>query len=264
MSNSGGTHRANIAIDRLHPVQGADDVAGLGDRLHLVAGEMIRDAGNGAVHLGAAQRLAVDDLVDGGLDDLRSAEMDAAVARRHHDFVRQRRYVGAAGGAFAEHRRDLRNTRGRHPALPVEGAAEMVLIRKHLVALRQVRAAAIDQVDHRQAVFERDVLGANVLANGFLEEGSALGGRVIGDDHADHAADGADPGDQAGARYRVVVEPPGRQRRQFEKRAERIDQEIDAFAHRNLAAVAMALHHPLAAAGKRPGLPRAQRLQRPS
>ena len=62
-------------------------------------------------------------------------------------------------------------------------------------------------------------------------------------------------------RHRVVVKPPGGERRQFEKRAERIDQEIDALAHRNLAAVAMALHHPVAAAGERPGLPRAQRLQ---
>ena len=58
---------ANVAIDRLHPVQGADDVAGLGDRLHLVVREMIRDAGSSAVHLGAAQRIAIDDLVDGGL-----------------------------------------------------------------------------------------------------------------------------------------------------------------------------------------------------
>ena len=47
----------------------------------------------------------------------------------------------------------------------------------------------------------------------------------------------------------------------FEERAERIDQQIDALAHRNLAAVAMALDHPLAAAGQRPGLPLAQRPQ---
>ena len=261
MSNSGGAHRADVAMDGLHAVQRADDVARLGDRLHLVAREMIGYAGDRAVHLGAAERFAVDDLVDRGLDDLRTAEMNAAVSRGHHDFVRQRRDIGAAGGAFAEHRRDLRNAGSRHPALPVERAAEMVLIGKHLVALRQVGAAAIDQVDHGQAVFERDVLGANVLADGFLEKRAALGGRVVGDDHADHAADGADPGDEAGAGHRVVVEPPGGERREFEKRAERIDQEVDALAHRNLAAVAMALHHAVAAAGQRPGLPRLQRLQ---
>ena len=72
--------RADVAMGALHAVERAHDVARLGDRLHLVAREVIGDAGDGAVHLGAAQRVAIDDLADGGLDDLRPAEMDAAVA----------------------------------------------------------------------------------------------------------------------------------------------------------------------------------------
>ena len=115
--NSGAPDRALLAMDLLRPVQRADDVARLGDRLQSRRGEMVGNAGNRAVHFRAAERFAVDDLVDRGLDDLRSAEMDAAVAADHHDFVRQRRDVGAAGGAFAEHGRDLRNARSRHPAL---------------------------------------------------------------------------------------------------------------------------------------------------
>ena len=254
-------HRADVAVELLHAVERADDVAGLGDRLHLVAREMIGDAGDGAVHLRAAQRVAVDDLADRGFHDLRAAEMDAAVARGHHDLVGERRDIGAAGGAFAEHRCDLRNAGGRHPALPVERAAEMILVRKHLVALLQVGAAAIDEIDHRQPVLEGDVLRAHVLADGLLEERAALGGGVVGDDHADHAADRADAGDEARGGHGVVVQPPGGKRRQLQERAERIDQEVDALAHRNLAAVAMALDHAVAAAGERPGLPRAQSLQ---
>ena len=88
----------------------------------------------------------------------------------------------------------------------------MVLIGKYLVALRQIGAAAIDEIDDGQAIFEGNVLGANVFADGFLEKGSALRRRVVGDDHADHAADGTDPRHQARARHGVVVKSPGGQR----------------------------------------------------
>ncbi len=87
------------------------------------------------MHFRTAQRIAVDDLADRRLDDLRAAEMHAAVACGHHHFVRQRRNIGAACGAFAEHGGDLRNAGGRHPALPVERAAEMILVGEHFVAL---------------------------------------------------------------------------------------------------------------------------------
>src|ERR1700743_2137076 len=86
-------------------------------------------------------------------------------------------------------------------------------------------------------------------------------GGIVGDDHADHAANGADPGDQSRAGYRIVVQSPGGKRRQLEERAQRIDQKVDPLTHRNLAAVAMTLHHAVAAAGQRPGLPRAQCFQ---
>ena len=127
--------RADVAMDTLHAVQGAHDIAGLGDRLQLVAGEMVGDARHGAVHLRTAQRIAVDDLADGGLDDLRAAQMHAAVAGGHHDFVGQGRDIGAARRAFAEHGGDLRDARRRHAALAIEGAAEMILVGEDLVAL---------------------------------------------------------------------------------------------------------------------------------
>jgi len=49
--------------------------------------------------------------------------------------------------------------------------------------------------------------------------------------------------------------------RVLEEGTERIDQQIDALAHRNFPALAMPRDHALAAAGQRPGLPFAQRLQ---
>ena len=192
------------------------------------------------MHLGAAQRLAVDDLVDRGLDDRRAAEVDAGLAAHHHDLVGQRRNVGAAGGAAAEHGGDLRDAGGRHPALAVEGVAEVVLVGEHPVLLRQVGAAAVDQVDHRQAVVLGDLLGPHVLLHRLGEERAALHRRVVGDDHARRAVDHADAGDDAGRRHLVVVEPPGGQRRQLEERRERIEQQVDALAHQHLAALVVA------------------------
>jgi hypothetical protein len=161
--------------------------------------------------------------------------------------------------AFAEHRRDLRDARRRHTALAIERAAEVILIGKNLVALLQVGAAAVHEINNRQFVLERDVLGAYVLSNRLLEERAALHGRVVGDDHADHAADRADASYNPGRGHGIAVKPPGRQRRKLEERTERIEQVVDAFANGDLAAFAMALDHAFAAAGDRPALPFAQR-----
>jgi hypothetical protein len=60
--------------------------------------------------------------------------------------------------------------------------------------------------------------------------------------------------------HRIVIEAPCGERRQLEKRTERIDQHVDTVAGRNFAALAMAHHHALPAAGERPGLPLMQRL----
>ena len=50
------------------------------------------------------------------------------------------------------------------------------------------------------------------------------------------ARDPPDPGDDAGRMHVAAIEAVGRQRRQFEKRGSRIDQEIDALARQHLAA----------------------------
>ena len=47
---------------------------------------------------------------------------------------------------------------------------------------RQVCAAAVDEIDARQLVLERDLLGPEMLLHGHREVGPALDGRVVGDD----------------------------------------------------------------------------------
>ena len=117
----------------------------------------------------------------------------------------------------------------------------MFAIGKDFVLHRQKRAARIDEIHARQPVLERDLLGAHVFLDGQREVGAAFDRRVVGDDHHFASGHAADAGDDAGRGRLVVVEVPGRQRRQFEKRRVGIEQLRDAVAHGQLAVLAMAL-----------------------
>ncbi len=125
---------------------------------------------------------------------------------------------------------------GGHLRLIVEDAAEMPLVGENLVLLRQERAAGIDHVDAGQIVLPRDILGAKMLLHRHRIIGAALDGRIIGDDHAFAPRDPADAGDDARRMHVAAIQAVGGERRQFEKRRSRIDQEIDALARQHLAA----------------------------
>ena len=154
------------------------------------------------MHVGAAELLGGHHLADRGLHQRRPAEEDGALVLHDDGFVRHRRHIGAAGGARAHHRRDLRDAGGRHLRLVVEDAAEMLAIGKDLVLQRQEGAAGIDQIDARQMVVARDLLRAQVLLHRDRIIGAALDGGVVGDDDAVAPAHAADAGDDAGARRR--------------------------------------------------------------
>jgi hypothetical protein len=151
--------------------------------------------------------------------------------------VAHRRYVGAAGRARAHDDGDLRNVLRGEPRLVVEDATEVVAIRKYLVLQRQKRAAGIDQIDARQAVFERDFLRAQMLLDGDRKIRAALHGGVVRDDDHLAALHAADAGDDAGGRRRVFVHAMRRERREFEKRRSGIEQRTHALARQQLAAL---------------------------
>ena len=109
--------------------------------------------------------------------------------------------------------------RGRHPRLVVEDPPEVVAVGEDVGLERQERAAAVDEVDARQPVLERDLLGPEVLLDRHRVVGAALDRRVVGDDDAGRALDPADAGDDAGARGVVVVQAVGGERAQLEERA---------------------------------------------
>ncbi len=182
---------------------------------------VVGDAGPARVDLRAAELLGRDVLAGRGLHQRRPAEEDRPGATDDDGLVAHRRDVGAAGRARAHHQRDLRDPGGRHPGLVVEDPAEVVAVGKDVGLERQERAARVDQVDARQPVLERDLLGAEVLLDGHRVVGAALDRGVVGDDDAGRPLDPADAGDDPGARRVVVVQAGRRQRAQLEERRAR-------------------------------------------
>ena len=134
----------------------ATDGARDGQRVHVVLGQVVGHARQARVHVAAAQVFGADDLADGGLHQRRAGQEDRALLLDDDGLVAHGRHVGAAGGARAHHHRDLRDALRRHVGLVVEDAAEVLAVGEHVVLVRQVGAAAVDQVDAGQAVLLRD------------------------------------------------------------------------------------------------------------
>src|SRR5262249_33636645 len=98
-----------------------------------------------------------------------------------------------------------------------------------------------------------DLLGAQVLLHGHRIVGAALDGGVVADDDALAPFDAPDPGDDAGAMDRVVVEAVGGKRREFEERGAGVEQAHHPVARQKLAALELALARPFGAAQSRLG-----------
>ena len=190
-------------------------------RVLVVFGEVVGDAGEARVDVGAAQLLGRHLLAGRRLHQRRAAEEDRARALDDDRLVRHRRHVGAARRARAHDDGDLRDPLGRHPRLVEEDAAEVLAVGEDLGLQRQEGAARIDEVDAGQAVLERDLLRAEVLLHRDGEVGAALDRRVVGDDHHLAAGDAADAGDEPGAGRLVVVHARRRRAARARERASR-------------------------------------------
>src|SRR5262249_31670164 len=87
----------------------ADDAPGDAEGVAVVKRVMVGDAGDPAVHIGAAQILGADHLAGRRLYQRWAAEKDRALALDDDAFVAHCRDIGAAGGARPHHDRDLRH-----------------------------------------------------------------------------------------------------------------------------------------------------------
>ena len=210
---------------------------------------VVGDARHAGVHLRSAEVLRRDLLAGGGLHQRRAAEEDRAGALDDHGLVGHRRHVGATRGRRAHHERDLGDPGGGHPGLVVEDPPEVLAIREDVRLERQERAAAVDQVDARQPVLERDLLRAQVLLDGHRVVRAALDRGVVGDDDAHRALDPADARSRSrrSAPHRRTG-PFGGERAQLEEGRPGVEEVVDPLANRQLAALSMPGDGPVVAA----------------
>ena len=228
----------------LAPVDPGHDGAAEADRVELVDGEVVGEPGDPRVHLGAAERLVVGFLAGGHLHQRRAAEEHLGLAVHQDRVVAHAGHVGAARGGVAEHQRH----RGNGQAGQLGQLVEDPPGRDEQVGLgRQVGAARLHQVHHRQPVHPGDLQRAQGLAQRVRVHRAAPDGRVVRDDHA------LDAGDHPEARHYAGADgepgPPGGQRGQLEERAVRVDEQLDPLPGQQLAPVAVPLLVAFPAAG---------------
>ena len=230
----------------LAPVDPGHDVAADADGVVLVDGEVIREPGDPRVHLGAAQRLVVGFLAGGHLHQRRPAEEHLRLPVHQDRVVAHAGHVGAARGRVAEHQRHGGHRVGGQFGELVEdpaGRDEQVGLR------RQVRAARLHQVHHRQPVGAGDLQRAQGLAQRVRVHRAAADGRVVRDDHALDAGDDPDAGHHGGPDGEPGA--PRGQRGQLEERAVRVDEQLDPLPGQQPAPVAVPLLVALPAARDR-------------
>jgi hypothetical protein len=207
-----------IQRGRLARIEIADDAPRDRERVVVVLRVMIGNAGDARMHVGAAELFRRDDLARCRLHERRSGEEDRSLAANDDRFVAHRRNVRAARCARAHDDGDLCDARSGQRRLVVEDPAEVLLVGEHIGMRRQIGAAGVDEVDARQSVLPRDLLGTNVLFHGHRKVRAALHRRVVADDHAFAARDAPDAGDQPRAGDVVVVHAIGGELRQLEER----------------------------------------------
>ncbi len=229
----GRAHRERRALRR---PEAGDDAPAQRQRMGVVAGGVIDDARLPRVNIRPAEFLGTHLLAGRRLHQRRPAEKNGALAAHDDRLVRHRRHIGSARGAGPHHGRDLRDTLGRHPRLVEKDAAEMLAVGKHLVLVRQVGAAGIDEIDARQPACARDLLRAQMLLHRHREIRAALHRRVVGDDDAFPPPDAADAGDDPGRRHLAAIHSVRCKLRKLEERRAGVDQRHHPRARQHLAA----------------------------
>ncbi len=219
-----------------------DDIAHDGERVFVIFGKVIDHARFLRVEIAAAQILGADLLARRRLYERRSGKEDGALIAHDYRLVAHCGHVGPARGAAAHHAGDLRDAQRGHIGLVEEDAPEMVAIRKHFGLVRQVGAAAVDQIDARQPVFLRNLLRAQMLLDRHRVIGAALHRGIVAHDHALAPRDPPDPGDHPRAGDVVpVIQAIGSELADLEKGRTRIEQPLDTFSREEFAARGVAL-----------------------
>ena len=203
---------------------------------------VVDDARDVGLHHGTAEGLVLDPFADRRCDEVRAGEKDRAGAFDDVRLVAHDRQVGAAGDARADDRRHLEDAGRGEAGVVVEDPAVVLAVGEDLVLHRQEDPGRVDEIDHRQAVFERDLLRPQDLLDAERELRSGLDGGVVRDDHHVAAVDAADAGHHSRCRRAAPlgVHAVGRPEAELEKGRARVAERRDPLARRQLALFVLA------------------------
>ena len=211
--------RDPLDIELGRPLRLPDQFARDRDRLLLAGGGIVGRAGDARVHVGAAQFVDGDVLAGRRFHQRRTAEEDRAGAADDDVIFAQRRHIGAAGGAMAEHERNLRHAQFGQDRLVAENAAGQVAVGKDVGLQRQEAAGAVAQMHDRQPVLDGDIERAHDLLDRQRIPGAALHAGIVGMDDDFAAVDDADAADDACAGHLAAIVGIGGERGQVQETA---------------------------------------------
>ncbi|MCY1539607.1 hypothetical protein D9M68_752020 [compost metagenome] len=133
-----------------------------------------------------------------------------------------------------QHHGDLRHAHLGQRALVAKDAPGRVAVGKQIGLQRQETTSAVAQVNHGQAVLDRDVQRAHDLLDRQRVPGAALDAGVIRVDDDLAAVHDADARDLAGAVHVTAIRLVGGQGTNLQKRCARVEQQFQALAHGEL------------------------------
>ncbi len=244
--------------------QEIDQPAHLQQALDVVLEGAVGDAGLGGVDRGAAEFLGGDHLVGDGLHHVRPGDEHVGGVAHHEDEVGHGRRIDVAAGARPHDDANLRDDAGGdHVALE-----HLAIAAERGDALLDARAAGVEQADDGRPRPHRHVLHLHDLLRVRLRQRAAEHGEVLGEQIDRAAVDGAPAGDDAvaGDLLRLHAELGGAVLDEHVELLERalVEQQLDAFARGQLAALVLRLDALVAAAEPAPRARRFSSLSRMS
>ena len=109
-----------------------NDASGNGQRVSVIHGEVVRDAGDTRVNVSAAELFSSDIFARSGFDQRRSADEDRPSAFDDDGFIAHRWHIRPASRPRAHHYCYLRNAFGRKIGLIEENSTEVFAVRKDI------------------------------------------------------------------------------------------------------------------------------------
>ena len=196
----------------------------------VIVGQVVDDARRAGVYQSPTEIFIRHDLAGRSLHQRRTTQEDGPLTAHDDALIGHGGYVRPTGRARAEHGRDLGDAQRTHSCLVVEDPTEVLAVGEDLVLARKKCATRVDEVETRQSVRQRHLLGAQVLLHGHRVVRATLDRRVIRDDDALATAYAPNSGDDAGTGRLVVVQLIGRQRREFQEGTAAIEKRVDPVA----------------------------------